>query len=116
MLRFLQALALMMLLASLSAPPVGALTPLPPTVPQGVTPQWAPVSGSPGVEYAPNLKVDLFRHQGLYYYWIAGGWRVGKTPAGPWQPASQVPAAIRRLDPARFKSLIKPPASGSVNR
>jgi len=87
-----------------------ALTPYPPTVPQGVMPQWTPVPGNPQVEYAPNLKVDLFRGGGRYYYWVAGGWQVGPGPRGPWKPAAQVPPALRRLDPALFKSLIKPPA------
>jgi hypothetical protein len=109
--RFLKTIALILLLASLAGPSAWALTPLPPTVPQGVTPQWTPVPGSPGVEYAPNLKVDIFRHQGLYYYWVAGSWRVGKNPTGPWPHATQVPPAIRRLNPALFKSVIKPPAA-----
>ncbi len=109
MFRFLKFLAAILLAAALAAPPSAAVVPLPPTVPRGVTPQWAPVPGSPGVEVAANLRVDLFHYQGLYYYWIAGGWRVGPSPTGPWRPASQVPPAIRRLDPERFKSLIKPP-------
>ncbi len=64
------------------------------------------------MEYAPNLKVDLFRHGGLYYYWVAAGWRSGDTPTGPWKRVPEPPPAIRRLDPALFKSVYKPKPQG----
>lgn len=107
--RLSKLLLIWLLLAAFAGSQAWALTPLPPTVPKGVTPQWTPVPGSPGVDSAPNLKIDLFRYRGLYYYWVAGGWRVGKTPTGPWQKVREVPPAIRNLDPALFKSIIKPP-------
>ena len=108
MTRILQILLAVMLVTALMPLPARALTPLPPTVLPGVTPNWTPAPGSPDVEYAPNLKVDLFRHGGLYYYWVAGGWRTGDTPTGPWKQAAEPPPAIRRLDPALFKSIFKP--------
>jgi hypothetical protein len=101
-------LVVMTLLAALTPAPAGARVPLPPTVPRGVTPDWTAAPGSPEVEYAPNLRVDLFRHRGLYYYWIAGHWRLGPTPTGPWKRVEQAPPALRRLDPALFKSIYKP--------
>jgi hypothetical protein len=106
--RLLKVLAVIVLFTIFTVSPALALVPLPPTVPTGVTPQWAPVPGSHGVEYATNLKVDLFRYRGLYYYWVAGGWRSGQTPRGPWRPVRELPAAIRSLDPGRFKSVLKP--------
>lgn len=101
-------LVALLLAAALMPWPAGALTPLPPTVPPGVTPNWSPAPGSPGVEYAPNLQVDLFRDGQLYYYWVAGQWRLGHTPTGPWQPVEHVPPVIHHLDPALFKSIYKP--------
>lgn len=111
MLQVLRYVALLTLLMNFLTLPAGALTPLPPTVSKGVAPNWTPAPGSPGVEYAPNLKVDLFRHQGLYYYWVAGGWQVGQSPSGPWRSLKQVPWAIQSLDSKLFKSIYKP---GSV--
>lgn len=101
----------LMLLAALAAPPAWSLVPLPPTVPRGVVPDWSAVPGVPEVEYAPNLKVDLFRYRGLYYYWVAGGWRVGNTPTGPWQRLREVPPALQQIDRALFKSIYKPPTA-----
>jgi hypothetical protein len=112
MTRIIQLLVAVMLVTALMPLPAQALVPLPPTVPPGVTPNWTPVPGSPGVEYAPNLKVDLFRHGGLYYYWVAAGWRMGATPTGPWKQVLEPPGAIRRLDPALFKSIYKPKPQG----
>ena len=112
MTRILQVLAAVTLMTALMSLPAQALVPLPPTVPPGVTPDWTPVPGSPGVEYAPNLKVDLFRHGGLYYYWVAGQWRLGNTPTGPWRPLPEAPPALRGLDPALFKSIYKPKPQG----
>jgi hypothetical protein len=108
MTRILQLLLAVMLVTALIPLPAQALVPLPPTVPPGVTPNWTPAPGSPEVEYAPNLKVDLFRHGGLYYYWVAAQWRIGDTPTGPWKLVPEVPPAMRRLDPALFKSIYKP--------
>jgi hypothetical protein len=99
---------LVVMMVVLLASPARSLTPLPPTVPPGVTPQWTRVPGNPAVAYAPNLKVDLFRHQGVYYYWVAGGWRTGQNPRGPWFRATEVPPAILNLDPSLFKSVYKP--------
>jgi hypothetical protein len=108
MTRCVKLLLAVMLVTALMPLPARALVALPPTVPPGVTPDWTPVPGSPGVEYAPNLKVDLFRHGELYYYWVAGQWRIGDTPTGPWKRAPELPPAIRQLDPALFKSIYKP--------
>ncbi len=71
MTRTLRVLLAVLLVTALLPLPAQPLVPLPPTVPPGVSPEWTPVPGTPGVEYAPNLKVDLFRHGGLYYYWVA---------------------------------------------
>jgi hypothetical protein len=108
MTRTLRVLAAVLLVTALLPLPAQPLVPLPPTVPPGVSPEWTPVPGTPGVEYAPNLKVDLFRHGGLYYYWVANQWRIGDTPTGPWKLTLEVPPAMRRLDPALFKSIYKP--------
>jgi hypothetical protein len=108
MTRLLSGLLAVMLVLSWASAPARALVPLPPTVPPGVIPDWTPAPGSPGVEYAPNLKVDLFRYGGLYYYWVAAHWRQGDSPTGPWKRALEVPPALRRLDPGLFKSIYKP--------
>jgi hypothetical protein len=108
MTRILKILLIVMLLTALMPWPAQALVPLPPTVPPGIIPNWTPVPGSPGVEYAPNLKVDLFRYGEVYYYWVAAQWRIGATPTGPWKLAPLVPPAIGRLDPGLFKSIYKP--------
>ena len=112
MTRILQMLLAMLLVTALMPLPARALVPLPPTVPPGVTPNWTPGPGSPGVEYAPNLKADLFLYGGRYYYWVAAGWRSGDTPTGPWKRVMGPPPVIRRLDPALFKSIYKPKPQG----
>jgi hypothetical protein len=114
--RTIKLTALVMLLAALMAGPVWALVPLPPTVPDGVTPAWTPVTGRPGLAYATNLKVDLFRYRGRYYYWVAAHWRVSDHPRGPWKPTDDIPSALRHLDPALFKSIYKPDTKLPANR
>lgn len=108
--RLSKLLVLWILLTAWAGPQAWALVPLPPTVPPGVSPHWLPAPGSPEVEYAPNLQVDLFRYQGRYYYWVAGGWRVGETPRGPWRRLREIPPALLHINPALFKSIYKPQA------
>ena len=110
MFRLVNLCPVFLVLALLAVAPAWGLTPYPPTVPPGVTPQWTPVPGNPEVEYALNLKVDLFRCGGRYYYWVAGGWKESASPTGPWKPASMVPPALQKLPPGLFKSIYKPPA------
>ena len=52
------------LLAAL-ATPVSAQRPLPPALPGSI--QWAPIPGVQGVQYAPDLGLDVFRYGRAFY-------------------------------------------------
>lgn len=74
-------------------------------VPPHVKPRWAPVPGTPGVDYAPNLPTDLFRYRRKYYFFWSGYFYQGSKPGGPWKSMQQVPPVFYDIDPAYFKTV-----------
>ena len=49
-----------------------------PPLPPGITPEWAPIPGAPGVQHAPNTNTDLFRYGQRYYFQHDGKWYQGR--------------------------------------
>ena len=74
-----------------------------PPLPPGITPEWAPIPGAPGVHYAPNTNADLFRYGQRYYFQHEGTWYQGRKLAGPWQRIQDVPRSFRRIEAPYFK-------------
>jgi len=74
-----------------------------PQLPPGLTPQWTPIPGAPGVHYAPNANTDLFRYGQSYYYQHDGKWYQTRNMAGPWQRVNDVPRSFRRVEAPYFK-------------
>jgi hypothetical protein len=85
-----------LLTGSLAIPERAMAQPPPP-------PQWAPVPHVPGIEYAPNIAQDLFRHGGEFYNWQNGGWYRGRTFTGPWEPVPQPPPSFYNIQTPYFK-------------
>jgi hypothetical protein len=85
------------------AAPAWAQGPLPAPVPRQVTPQWTPVPGARGVEYAPNLGADFFRHSGGYYYLHDGRWYQGRNTSGPWTQVQSLPQVFYQVEAPYFK-------------
>jgi hypothetical protein len=77
-----------------------AFSPLPPDF----RPGWQVVPGVPGVQYAPNSPVDLFRHEGRYYCYQGASWYRGKSLVGPWQPVASPPAPFYQIGAPYFKT------------
>ncbi|HEX9882516.1 MAG TPA: hypothetical protein VGA79_00995 [Desulfobaccales bacterium] len=73
-----------------------------PVIPPG-TPHWAPVPGVAGVQYAPNIRADLFRYQGAYYCQYGGRWYRGGAAQGPWSVVQGPPQVFRRIEAPYFK-------------
>jgi hypothetical protein len=96
----LVAVGLVLLLANTGAAAERIMAP--PGAP--VVPQWAPIPQVPGVEYAPNIEQDLFRHQGGFYNYQGGGWFRGITPTGPWVPVPAPPQVFYNIQAPYFKS------------
>jgi hypothetical protein len=84
-----------------------------PQLPSGITLQWAPIPGAPGVQYAPNANADLFRYGQRYYYQHDGKWYRGRNMAGPWQRVQDVPRSFRRIEAPYFK---QPPGWAKGNK
>jgi hypothetical protein len=84
-----------------------------PPLPPGITPQWAPIPGAPGVHYAPNANTDLFRYGKRYYYQHDGKWYQGRNMAGPWQRVKDVPRRFRQIEAPYFK---QPPGWAKGNK
>jgi hypothetical protein len=74
-----------------------------PQLPSGLTPQWTPIPGAPGVHYAPNANTDLFRYGQSYYYQHEGKWYQTRNMAGPWQRVKDVPRSFRQIEAPYFK-------------
>ncbi len=76
-----------------------------PMVPQAPppAPNWRAVPSAPGIEYAPNLNQDVFRHQGKYYYYDGSKWHSGKNYLGPWLNILQPPQVFYQVEPHYFK-------------
>ena len=73
-----------------------------PPLPPGITPQWAPIPGAPGVHYAPNTNTDLFRYGQRYYFQHDGKWYQARNIAGPWQRIQNVPRSFRQIEAPYF--------------
>jgi hypothetical protein len=75
---------------------VGIGVPAPPPIVVVAPPPLVVVPGVPVVSYAPALQVDVFVHQGLWYYPYGGYWYVGHSHRGPWKPIAfaAVPSAV----------------------
>ena len=58
------------------------------------TPQFQPVQGSQGVERAVNTDKDIVKYGDLYYLCFQGVWFMSRSPSGPWEVASTIPAQI----------------------
>jgi hypothetical protein len=58
------------------------------------TPQFQPVQGSQGVERAVNTDKDIVKYGDLYYLCFQGVWFMSRSPNGPWEVASTIPAQI----------------------
>jgi hypothetical protein len=74
-----------------------------PPLPPGFTPQWTPIPGVRGVQYAPNANTDLFRYGQRYYYQHDGRWYQGRNIAGPWQRVQNVPRSFHQIETNYFK-------------
>ena len=57
-------------------------------------PQFQPVQGSQGVERAVNTDKDIVKYGDLYYLCFQGVWFMSRSPNGPWEVASTIPAQI----------------------
>lgn len=109
MARLQKGLLVVLLLTALVVPAWSQMVPppgvaLPPPVPPGVAPAWAPVPTSPKVFYAPNIPGDLFLLQKRYYYYYGGAWYQSKHLLGPWRPVRKPHPALYRVNRAYFKS------------
>jgi hypothetical protein len=74
-----------------------------PVLPPNLAPQWTPVPGAPGVNYAPNLAQDLFRLGTQLFYYHEGRWLQSNRLYGPWAPIPQPPQAFYNIGAPYFK-------------
>jgi hypothetical protein len=95
-------LSLMVLLLAALAAPVQAQAPLLPPLPVGV--QWAPVPGVSGVQYAPDLGLDVFRYGRAFYCFNQGLWYLTHGPQGPWVQTRSIPQPFYRIQAPYFKN------------
>ncbi len=79
----------------------------------GLNPQWAPIPGAPGVQYAPNANADLFRYDQRYYYQHDGNWYRGRDMGGPWERVQDVPQRFRQIEAPYFR---QPPGWAKGNK
>lgn len=73
-------------------------------LPTQASPRWLPVPGVEGVEYAPDLKSDLFRYGGDFYRYQDGRWHKGKRIEGPWRSTRRIPPPFYRIGRPYFKT------------
>ena len=66
-------------------------------------PQWTGIPNLPGVEYAPNIGQDLFRHQGAFYNMQGGAWYRAPAVGGPWVAVPQPPQVFYNIQAPYFK-------------
>ncbi len=85
------------------SPPAGADNALPLPVPHGTKPNWAPVPGVQGVQYAPSLAADLFRYGKSFYYLHGDRWYQGSALNGPWREVHQPPKVFYNIQAPYFK-------------
>ena len=94
---------------------IGTPPPPPPPVIVQAPPAFVVIPGSV-VSYAPSLKVDLFFHEGKYYYFHNGAWFIAKAHTGPWAFVAspppvivQIPVAYYKVPPGHLKKIAAPP-------
>jgi hypothetical protein len=88
-------------------PQTAAVTPGPATVTplyDGAAdgaPQFEPVEGVPGLQYAANASLPVLCTAPDSFYCVQNGiWCVAPTPTGPWMVATAVPPAIYSIPPS----------------
>jgi hypothetical protein len=76
---------------------------VPPPIVVAATPPLVVVPGVPVVSYAPALQVDVFVHNGVWYYPYGGHWYAGPSYRGPWRPVAfaALPPAVVAV-PVRY--------------
>jgi hypothetical protein len=109
--RLLAAAALVLALAgAVQAATDIRINPIPPQV----QPQWTPVPNAPGVDWAPNLPTDVFRHGTKYYFYWEGHLFKGSEPSGPWKFVGEPPGWFSQIDPGYFKTMQTGQPAGSA--
>jgi hypothetical protein len=68
------------------------------------SPAWKAVPEAPGVHYAPNLGLDVFRFQNNLYCWHQGQWFLGRGASGPWQAVTTLPPVFYQVQAPYFKN------------
>jgi hypothetical protein len=102
MLRVLMVSLVLALVVFLAGPASGQMVFEP--VPLTVSPRWAPVPSASGVQYAPNLTVDVFRYGGSYYCYYQNVWYLGRTYAGPWLQVERIPRVFYQINAGYFRT------------
>ena len=75
-------------------------TKAPSVVYQGAGPQFKPIEGAPGLEYAVNTDMDIVKFGDLYYMCFQGVWFMSKAATGPWEVAGTIPKEIYTIPPS----------------
>jgi len=75
-------------------------TKAPPVVYQGAAPEFKPIEGAKGLEYAVNTDMDIVKFGDLYYMCFQGVWFLSKAATGPWEVAGTVPQEIYTIPPS----------------
>ncbi len=89
-------------LMTLLVTPAWAGPPLPP--PLMVAPQWTPVPGVPGMQYAPGQALDLFQYGRGYYCFQQGQWYQTNSLGRPWVQTQNVPQPFYQIQAPYFKN------------
>ncbi len=74
-------------------------------IPPQVQPQWTPVPNAPGVDWAPNIPTDVFRHGTSYYFYWDHFIFQGSSPSGPWKLVQELPSWFSKIDPSYYKTM-----------
>ena len=82
-------------------------------IPPQVQPQWTPVPNAPGVDWAPNIPTDVFRHGTNYYFYWEHFIFQGSSPSGPWKLVHKLPSWFSKIDPSYYKTMMPGPPPGS---
>ncbi|MGA8571526.1 MAG: hypothetical protein WB560_03545, partial [Desulfobaccales bacterium] len=83
-------------------------------IPPQVQPQWTPVPNAPGVDWAPNIPTDVFRHGTSYYFYWDHFIFQGSSPSGPWKLVHELPGWFSQIDPSYLKTMNTGPPAGSA--
>ena len=66
-------------------------------------PEFSPVPGAEGVEFAVNTNFDVFKVNDYYYCCFQAVWFVSASPNGPWTVCDNVPEPIYTVPPEHPK-------------